>query len=162
MFHFESLNFCLLKNFIEFEEYLIFLKDIYRLFQMIVFQENFSKVCARIRISHRFLTDFSQIWNGFEMDQKWIWNGSDFFPFSFWISAKTKFTDLQILVWKIFSSKNFLWASTWKGPKSEAKNSDLLFLAISTKTIYRIFICYVVGAHLKIFVCARTLSPLKN
>ena len=114
------------------------------------------------QISYGILTEFSRNSHRILTDLKWIWNGSDFFAFSVWISAKTKFTDLQILVWRKFFSKNFLWASTWKGPKIEAKKLDLLFLAVSTKKIYRIFIFYLLGVHLKIFVCARTLSHLKN
>ena len=75
---------------------------------------------------------------------------------------KTKFTDLQILVWRKFFIKNFLRASTWRDPEILAKFSDLLFFVVATKKIYRIFIFCLVGAHLKNFPRARTLTPLKN
>ena len=68
---------------------------------------------------------------------------------------KTKFTDLLgMILGKIF--KNFFWrASTWRAPDYEAKFSDLLFLVVATNKIYRFFLFYLVGVHLKNFARAR-------
>ena len=96
---------------------------------------------------------------------EYLRNQNHFFVFR---DIKTNFWEklnLQIFrYWfeKNFFLENFLCASTWNDPKILAKFSDLLFFVVATKFFCRFFLYYHVGAHLKNFLRARAVTPVKK